>query len=211
MLRNDLTPMQYRVQFLDGDVERTHYTDDRRYYERLVAAHGHLSDLCIEPLVLTAEQQQRLDTLPADLTPHDASVYVRYGTAESEESPHFDAALIVAYQQDQVEPKIKAQRKAAEAVGVVHNGIRYHGDPSNRQALSEALQAAADGGMTTFAAWKDSDGQYHASVPVTDVEAALRKIGQRRAALIGLEAQYVAAVADGDADIMALDWSTPQD
>lgn len=211
MLRDDLTPMQYHIRFTDSGVERVHYSDDRRYFEKLVASHGRLGGLQIEPLVLTGEQQQRLDNLPPGMTPHDASVYVRYGTAESEDSPHFDDALIIAYRQDQAEPKIKAQRKAAESIGVVHNGIRYHGDPSNRQALSEALQAAADGGMTAFADWKDSDGHYHKSVPAKDVEAALRKIGQRRAALIGLEAKYVAQVATGDADIMALDWTTPHD
>lgn len=211
MLRNDLTPMQYRVRFLDGDIERTHYTDDRRYYERLIAAHGHLSELRIEPLTLTPEQQQRLDSLPAGLTPHDAGIYVRYGTVEDEDSPHFDATLIAAYHRDRAEPAIKAERKRAEALGVVHNGIRYAGDPSNRQAMQEALMAADDGGMTVFAAWKDSDGNYHDAVPVVDVRDALRKIGQRRAALIGLEAQYVAAVADGQADGADLDWSTPHD
>lgn len=211
MLRNDLTPMQYRVRFLDGDIERTHYTDDRRYYEQLIARHGHLSELRIEPLTLTPEQQQRLDSLPAGLTPHDAGIYVRYGTAEDEDSPHFDATLIAAYHRDQAEPAIKAERKRAEALGVVHNGIRYAGDPSNRQAMQEALMAADDGGITVFAAWKDSDGNYHDAVPVVDVRDALRKIGQRRAALIGLEAQYVAAVADGQADGADLDWSTPHD
>lgn len=211
MLHNDLTPMQYRVRFLDGDIERTHYTDDRRYYERLIAHHGHLSELRIEPLVLTAEQQQRLDTLPAGLTPHDAGIYVRYGTTESEDSPHYDATLIAAYHRDQAEPAIKAERKRAEAQGVMHNGIRYAGDPSNRQAMQEALMAADDGGMTVFAAWKDSDGSYHDDVPVADVRDALRKIGQRRAHLIGLEAQYVAAVADGQLDGSELDWSTPHD
>ena len=211
MLRNDLTPMQYRVRFLDGDIERTHYTDDRRYYEQLIARHGHLSELRIEPLTLTPEQQQRLDSLPAGLTPHDAGIYVRYGTAEDEDSPHFDATLIAAYHRDQAEPAIKAERKRAEALGVVHNGIRYAGDPSNRQAMQEALMAADDDGITVFAAWKDSDGNYHDAVPVVDVRDALRKIGQRRAALIGLEAQYVAAVADGQADGADLDWSTPHD
>lgn len=210
MLRNDLTPMQYRVRFLDNDIERTHYTDDRRYYERLIAAHGHLTDLRIEPLVLTAEQQQRLGSLPAGLAPHDAGIYVRYGTAEDEESPHYDAALIAAYHRDQAEPAIKAERKRAEAQGITHNGVRYAGDPSNRQAMQEALMSADDGGMTVFAAWKDSDGNYHDNVPVADVRQALRQIGQRRAHLIGLEAQYVAdAAAEGQGG--ERDWITPHD
>jgi len=211
MLRNDLTPHQYRVRFLDGDIERTHYTDDRGYYERLIAQHGHLSDLRITPLVLTAEQQQRLGSLPTGLTPHDASVYVQYGTAESEESAHYDAALIVDYHRDRAEPAVKAQRKDAEAKGVTIHGIRYAGDPSNRQALSEALDSAADSGATTFPGWKDSDGRYRTDHPVSDVRDALRKIGQRRSALIALEAQHVADVADGAADIQALDWATEYD
>lgn len=212
MLRNDLTPMQYRVRFVDAGVERMHYSDDRRYYEMLVSRHGHLRDLAIEPLTLTTDQRARLAEIQgAGLSAHDAGVYVRYGTTESNDSGYYDAAKLAAYRQDQAEPAIKAQRKAAEADGIHRSGIHYNGDPSNRQALSEALQAAADGGMTTFTAWKDSDGRYHAAVPVSDVEAALRKIGQRRAALIGLEAQFVGQVAAGEADTMALDWSTPFD
>lgn len=211
MLRNDLTPMQYIIRFLDGDIERTHYTDDRRYYERLIAAHGHLTDLRIEPLTLAPEQQQRLDSLPAGLAPHDAGVYVRYGTAEDEDSPHYDPALIAAYHRDQAEPQVKAQRKAAEAKGVTVAGIRHAGDPSNRQALSEALQAAKDSNQTTFARWKCASGGFKANVPAADIEAAYRQIGKRRAALIDLETQHVESVTAGEADIYELDWSTLHD
>jgi hypothetical protein len=212
MLRNDLTPMQYIIRFLDGDIERTHYADDRQYYEDLIAHHGHLSDLRIKPLALTTEQQQRLDEIQgAGLDPHDASIYVRYGTAESEDSPYYDAEAFVVYRQAQAEPVIKAQRIAAEAEGVVVNGVRYAGNASNRQSLSEALQAATDASMTTFDVWKDSDGNYHANHPVADITAALRKIGRRRSALIALESQYIAEVAAGQADSADLDWSTPHD
>lgn len=211
MLRNDMTPMQYRIRFRDGDIGRVHYTDDPGYFEQLVARHGHLSELRIEPLTLTAEQQQRLDNLPAGLTPHDAGVYVRYGTAEDEDSPHYDPALIAAYHRDQAEPAIKAQRKQREAEGVVLNGICYTGDPGARQAMQEAITAATDLGLAAFDAWKCTDGSYCPDHPVADVDAALRQIGRRRSALIALEAQHVAAVAAGEADPMALDWSTPHD
>ncbi len=84
MLRDDMTPMSYRIRFLDNDVERTHYSDDRRHFEQLIAQHGHLSDLQIEPLTLTPEQQQRLDAIKdAGLSTHDAAVYVQHGTTES--------------------------------------------------------------------------------------------------------------------------------
>jgi len=211
MLRDDMTPMSYRIRFLDNDVERTHYSDDRRYFEQLIAQHGHLSDLQIEPLTLTPEQQQRLDAIKdAGLSAHDAAVYVQHGTTESDDTAFFDAAKLLDYQRAQVEPQVKAQRKKAEALGVAVNGIRYDGSPESRQALQEALTAAADASMTTFVSWKDSDDQYHANHPVIDVEDALRKIGQRRARLITLEAQHVDAVAAGT-DPLTLDWSTEWD
>ncbi len=211
MLRDDLTPMQFRIRFLDNDVERTHYSDDRRYYEQLIAQHGHLSDLRIDTVTLTPEQQQRLDAIQdAGVSTHDAGVYVQYGTTESDDTAFFDAAKLIDYRRAQVEPQVKAQRKKAEALGVTLNGIRYDGSPENRQAMQEALTAAADAGMTVFASWKDSEGQYHANHPVIDVEDALRKIGQRRARLIALEAQHVDAVVAGS-DPLTLDWSTEWD
>lgn len=212
MLRDDMTPLNYRIQFLDNGVERTHYADDRRYFEQLIAQHGHLSELTIAPVVLTKEQQQRLDAIKGTgLSAHDASVYVRYGTTESDDTGYFDAAKLADYQRALVEPYIKAQRKAAEAIGVTLNGVHYDGSADNRQAMQEALTAAADAGMTVFASWKDSAGAFHASQPVADVEAALRLIGQRRAALIGLEAQYINAVAAGEVDVLALAWGTDWD
>jgi len=212
MIKDDMTPYTYRIRFFDDDVERIKYSDDRRYYERLVGLHGHLSDLRVEAVTLTTEQKQRLGAIKDEgLSGHDASVYVRFGTTESEDTGYFDADKLLTYRKNQVEPKIKAQRKAAEALGVVSSGIRYAGDPSNRQALSEALMAAEDGGMPTFDTWKDSDGEYRADVPVSDVRAALRQIGQRRGALMELEGQYVMQSAAGEADAEDLDWSTPFD
>jgi hypothetical protein len=211
MLRDDMTPMSYRIRFLDNDVERTHYSDDRRHFEQLIAQHGHLSDLQIEPLTLTPEQQQRLDAIKdAGLSTHDAAVYVQHGTTESDDTAFFDAAKLLDYHRAQVEPQVKAQRKAAEALGVTLNGVHYDGSADNRQAIQEALTAAADAGMTTFASWKDSAGKHHAQHPVSDVETALRQIGQRRAALIELEGQHVDAVAAGT-DPLTLDWSTEWD
>lgn len=211
MLRDDMTPMSYRIRFLDNDVERTHYSDDRRYFEQLIAQHGHLSDLRIDAVTLTPEQQQRLDAIKgAGLSAHDAAVYVQYGTTESDDTAFFDAAKLLDYHRAQVEPQVKAQRKAAEALGVTLNGVHYDGSADNRQAIQEALTAAADAGMTTFASWKDSAGKHHAQHPVSDVETALRQIGQRRAALIELEGQHVDAVAAGT-DPLTLDWSTEWD
>ncbi|WP_417788180.1 hypothetical protein [Stutzerimonas xanthomarina] len=204
--------MTFRIRFLDNDIERTRYGDDRRYYEQLIAQHGHLSDLQIEPLTLTPEQQQRLDAIKdAGVSAHDAGVYVQHGTTESDDTAFFDAAKLLDYQRAQVEPHVKAQRKKAEALGVTVNGIRYDGSPENRQAMQEALTAAADAGMATFASWKDSEGQYHTNHPVSGVEAALRKIGQRRAILIAMEAQHVDAVVAGDVDVLELSWTTEHD
>ena len=45
------------------------------------------------------------------------------------------------------------------------NGVRYSGAQGNRQALQEALNAAAEYGLTVFTSWKDSDGKYHPNHP----------------------------------------------
>ncbi|UYV20902.1 hypothetical protein K1Y77_17220 (plasmid) [Halomonas qaidamensis] len=212
MLRDDMTPMTYRIRFLDNDIERTQYSDDRRYYEQLIAQHGHLSDLQIEPLTLTPEQQQRLDAIKgADVSAHDAGVYVQYGTTESDDTAFFDAVKLLDYQRAQVEPHVKAQRKKAEALGVTVKGVRYDGSPSNRNAIQEALNAVNHSGATEFPVWKCSDNHTHANHPASDVLEALIKIGQRRSVLIAKEAEYIELAAAGDADVMALDWATVYD
>lgn len=99
-------------------------------------------------------------------------------------------------------------RKEKEAEGVTVNGIRYAGNPANRQALSEALQFAAQAGVTTFPRWKDSDGQYWMNHLVSDVQQALEAIGARRSALIGLEADHVESVLAGTVtDLRSLNWT----
>ena len=102
---------------------------------------------------------------------------------------------------------IEPQRKAAEAQGVTINGIRYAGDPDNRQALNESLQFAAAANMTTFTGWKDSDGVFYDDHPVSDVQAAYEQIGYRRSALIALEGRYAAQLQAGEIDsIEELSW-----
>lgn len=93
---------------------------------------------------------------------------------------------------------IERARKQAEAQGVTVNGIRYAGDPDNRQALAEAIELADDTGQTTFASWKDSDDQFHPAHPVADARAAYRAIGQRRGELIEKESAYVGAINDAE-------------
>lgn len=207
MLTNNMDVLKYRVTFYDNGVLRTTYTDDRKYYEDMVASHGHLSSLSIEPLVLTTDQQQRLDEIKdAGLSPHDASIYVQYGTTESEDSGYYNADLLKLYRQDKVAPRIQAQRIRQEDVGVTVNGIRYSGDASNRQAMQEALMAVDDSGTESFSSWKCSDGRFHADHPVSDVRDALRAIGQRRSALIELEGVHIASVATDESDISSLSW-----
>ncbi|TVU88320.1 DUF4376 domain-containing protein [Vreelandella titanicae] len=102
---------------------------------------------------------------------------------------------------------LENDRKAAEALGVIINGIRYSGDPSNRAALMEVVQFAREGQQATFTAWKDSDGQFHANHPLSEVEQALQAIAQRRGALIALEGQYQAQVVAGEIEsIEGLNW-----
>lgn len=103
--------------------------------------------------------------------------------------------------------KLEEKRKAAEALGVTVNGIRYSGDPANRAALMEVVQFAREGQQATFVAWKDSDGSWHNNHPLSEVEQALHAIAQRRGALIALEGQYQAQVVAGEIDsIEGLSW-----
>jgi hypothetical protein len=93
--------------------------------------------------------------------------------------------------------QLTAERKLQERQGVTINGIRYAGDPGNRQAISEAMQFMADAGATEFPIWKDSDDAFHANHPLTDVVDAYRAIGVRRVQLIAAEGQYAVQVQDG--------------
>ncbi|BCB62248.1 hypothetical protein HaloA020_29490 [Halomonas sp. A020] len=122
--------------------------------------------------------------------------------------PWFIPAEQIAQQRKaQLLASLEEARKAAEAEGVVINGIRYSGDPSNRAALLEVVQFAREGQQATFAAWKDSDGQFHANHPLSDVEQALQAIAQRRGALIALEGQYQAQIVAGEiGSIEGLSW-----
>jgi len=104
--------------------------------------------------------------------------------------------------------QLETKRKEAEAEGVTINGVRFSGDPSNRQALSEALQFANAANLTEFAGWKDSDGGFHTTMPSADVQQAYQSIGQRRSQLIALESQYAAQVMDGSlTDVNNISWS----
>ena len=212
MIKDDMTPFQHRVTFKDDGITRVQFTDDRRYYERLVSQHGHLTDLHITPVALRTEQQARLGEIKdKGLSGHDAGVYVRYGTTESEDTSHHNPDKLQAYFRDCCAPAIKAARKEAESSGVMLNGVRYAGDSGGRQALRDAVSAAEEAGMTVFSIWKDSDGQYHNNHPLSEVKAALAQISQRRSALIALEALYVNQVAAGEIEDSDLDWATEYD
>ena len=74
-----------KATFKDNGEARTHYTNDRTYYEDLVSTWGHLSDLSITTVTPTAEQQARLDTLNTleasnkDLWQGSSSLFVEHG------------------------------------------------------------------------------------------------------------------------------------
>lgn len=106
---------------------------------------------------------------------------------------------------------LESGRKAAEQAGITYSGIRYAGDPSNRQALMEALDLADTTGQTVFASWKDSDGLFHADHPVSDVRQALLDIATRRGQLIAregeLNAQIDTALAAEDREALeSIEW-----
>ena len=93
--------------------------------------------------------------------------------------------------------QLTQQRKAQERQGVVINGIRYAGDPGNRQTLQEAITYIEDAGLAEFPSWKDSDGVFHQNNPLADVKDAARAIGARRSQLIAAEGEYAAQIIAG--------------
>jgi len=103
--------------------------------------------------------------------------------------------------------QLTAERQAQERMGVTVNDIRYAGDPSNRQAIAEAMQFMADAEATEFPIWKDSDDGFHINHPLADVVDAYRAIGVRRVQLIAAEGQYAAQVVDGSlTEVIGLTW-----
>ena len=98
-------------------------------------------------------------------------------------------------------------RKKQEIKGVTINGIRYAGDPSNRQAMQESLAFMEDSGLAEFTSWKDSDDVFHANHPLADVSNAYRAIGARRLQLIEAESEYAEQINAGTlTDLTALLW-----
>ena len=98
---------------------------------------------------------------------------------------------------DQLLQQLTQARKAQELQGVTINGIRYAGDPGNRQALQEAITYIEDAGLTEFPTWKDSDDVFHADHPLADVKDAARAIGARRSQLVAAEGEYAAQIIAG--------------
>ena len=108
-----------------------------------------------------------------------------------------DLSILRAPTAGQLLSQLSAARKAQEQQGVVINGIRYAGDPGNRQALQEAIAFMDDAGLTEFESWKDSDDEFHVNHPLADVFDACRAIGIRRVALIAAEGEYAAQIIAG--------------
>jgi hypothetical protein len=98
---------------------------------------------------------------------------------------------------DQLLQQLTQERKAQERQGVTINGIRYAGDPGNRQALQEAIEFMNDAGLTEFPKWKCSDDEFHVNHPLADVFDAYRAVGVRRVALIAAEGEYAAQIIAG--------------
>ena len=108
---------------------------------------------------------------------------------------------------DQLLQQLTQARKEQERQGVTINGIRYAGDPSNRQALQEAIAFMDDASLTEFPGWKDSDNDFHNNHQLADVLDAYRAIGVRRSQLIAAEGQYAAQIIAGTlTDIREVTW-----
>jgi len=108
-----------------------------------------------------------------------------------------DLAILRAPTPEQLLVQLTAARKEQERQGVTINGIRYAGDPSNRQALQEAIEFMNDAGLTEFPKWKCSDDEFHAGHLLSDVVDAYQAIGERRAALIAIEGEYAEKIIAG--------------
>ena len=118
-----------------------------------------------------------------------------------------DLAILRAPTAGQLLSQLTAARKEQEQQGVVINGIRYAGDPGNRQALQEAIAFMDDAGLTEFESWKDSDDVFHANHPLADVRDAYRAIGIHRVALIAAEGEYAAQITAGTlTDLSEVTW-----
>ena len=107
------------------------------------------------------------------------------------------AALASIPTTEQLLGQLSAARKEQESKGVTLNGVRYAGNPGNRQALQEAIAFMEDAGLTKFPKWKDSDNQFHAGHLLSDVIDAYQAIGERRAALIAIEGEYAEKIIAG--------------
>ena len=108
---------------------------------------------------------------------------------------------------DQLLQQLTQARKDQERQGVTINGIRYAGDPGNRQTLQEAITYIEDAGLTEFPTWKDSDDVFHADHPLADVKDAARAIGARRSQLVAAEGEYAAQIIAGTlSDLTEVVW-----
>ena len=118
-----------------------------------------------------------------------------------------DLAAMIAPTTEQLLSQLTAERKEQERQGVVINGVRYAGDPGNRQALQEAIAFMDYAGRTEFESWKDSDNAFHADHPLIDVVDAYQAIGARRAELIAAEGEYAAQITGGTfTDLSLVTW-----
>jgi hypothetical protein len=108
---------------------------------------------------------------------------------------------------EQLLSQLSDVRKSQERQGVTLNGVRYAGDPSNRQALQEAISFMTDNGQVEFLRWKDSDNGFHTSHPLSDVLEAYRAIGTHRVQLIAAEGDYASQIMAGTlTDLTQLTW-----
>jgi hypothetical protein len=108
---------------------------------------------------------------------------------------------------DQLLQQLTQARKEQERQGVTINGIRYAGDPSNRQAIQEAIAFMDDAVLTEFPGWKDSDNKFHVDHPLADVVQAYRAIDIQRVTLIATEGNYAQQITAGKlTDLKKVTW-----
>jgi len=118
-----------------------------------------------------------------------------------------DLAAMIAPTTEQLLSQLSAARKEQERQGVTINGIRYAGDPGNRQALQQAIEFMNEAGLTEFPKWKCSDDEFHVDHPLADVVQAYRAIGIQRVNLIATEGNHANKIISGKiTDLKKVKW-----
>lgn len=164
-------PYALRVTFYDRDTFRVKYDHNEKYWREFVKKWWHHHSLNFEPLVLSDEQQARLDEVNQAAIPQqwlgEVAVYVEFGYVEPEsQCPYLsDKAelpenLEARYEHllNQKRQELAAHRYKVETGGVVTDqGMKVLTDRESQAQLTSAYQTLKEGVLTQID-WKSANG-----------------------------------------------------